>query len=587
MLFRSKVFNQGVYYLTAENKNGCQTIDSIVVYVKPPPDAKIITEGNTKFCEGDSVKLSAAPSEPGYHYLWSTGDTLSYIYAKSEGKYSVTVFVTQGCKDSASISLQTIPMEQVEIITNGKTEICPGDSVKLTANPSSNEYTYLWSSGETGPAINVIVEGTHSLTIENEYGCKSTDFIEVKFHIPQEVKIQSSGPATLCKGSSTVLSSNQKFSKYLWSTGDTTETIRVGEPGSYFLTVVDSNGCNSVSQPLEINVIESEVKFSDNLNSQIHSVKIGYSDERTFYLTNVTSFPENIAAVYLKNNSSIITVTTSPQVPKILDVDDTIFVTLKTSPPDIKEYYDELIIEIDNPCYLKLIIPITVSTIAKTEVWLPDTVGVIGTKDFVIPLKARLVTDKDIYLDVSFSADISFNPTFFFPDEKFPLIGNERVVTFRSENVRLTKEEITLAELSGMVLLGDAKSTSLRISNFTWNNDLIEIRKKHGSLEVTGICQPEISVVNRFAITMLSIAPNPVEYSTNIKIETSEFGSFTLSISNVNGEVAELNKFDNNSLSKELLFETSMNTENFSQGMYFLILSTPNQRIVKPFFIIK
>ena len=62
-----------------------------------------------------------------------------------------------------SIELTVLPTPEVEIL--GDDFICFGTSTILTAEGPFS--TYLWSTGETTPAITVSAEGTYSVTVRN------------------------------------------------------------------------------------------------------------------------------------------------------------------------------------------------------------------------------------------------------------------------------------------------------------------------------------------------------------------------------------------------------------------------------------
>ena len=55
--------------------------------------------------------------------------------------------------------------------------------------------------------------------------------------------------AVACEGDTVTLTANEGVS-YLWSTGETTQSISVNKQGYYSVTVVNENGCNLVSDPL-------------------------------------------------------------------------------------------------------------------------------------------------------------------------------------------------------------------------------------------------------------------------------------------------------------------------------------------------
>lgn len=69
---------------------------------------------------------------------------------------------------------------------------------------------------------------------------------------------------TLCPGNTLILTSAEGFDSYLWSTGETTESIEITEPGIYQITV-NLNNC-SVSREIEV-VLSDEIFYSEgNLN---------------------------------------------------------------------------------------------------------------------------------------------------------------------------------------------------------------------------------------------------------------------------------------------------------------------------------
>lgn len=98
------VDSAGTYYLNVENEFGCKNNDSIKISTYPKPDVKIT--GITRFCEGDSTKLSCDGDFASYK--WSNNETTKEIWVKEEGKYSVTVIDSNGCSTSAEIEVSKI-----------------------------------------------------------------------------------------------------------------------------------------------------------------------------------------------------------------------------------------------------------------------------------------------------------------------------------------------------------------------------------------------------------------------------------------------------------------------------------------------
>jgi len=63
--------------------------------------------------------------------------------------------------------------------------------------------------------------------------------------------ISSSNPTFKCFGDATTLSVGN-YDSYLWSTGETTSTIRVTLPGYYSVTVSDADGCSGTSDKFRL-----------------------------------------------------------------------------------------------------------------------------------------------------------------------------------------------------------------------------------------------------------------------------------------------------------------------------------------------
>jgi hypothetical protein len=101
----------GTYSVLITGLNGCKATSSpIPVNVFPLPEAHIVYNGQSTLCQGDSIVLTATEGE-GYHYLWSTLDTLKSIAAYQAGNYSVMITDINGCSDlSESVSVSVLSL---------------------------------------------------------------------------------------------------------------------------------------------------------------------------------------------------------------------------------------------------------------------------------------------------------------------------------------------------------------------------------------------------------------------------------------------------------------------------------------------
>ena len=237
----------GSYAVQVTDASGCLSAPSIptLITVNALPVTPTITaEGPTTFCDGGSVTLTASA---GTSYLWSTGATTASINVTAAGSYTVRVTTASGCQSAASVAtivtvnaLPAIPT----IIPDGPITFCTGGSVNLTTSAGS---TYLWSTGETTPGINVAIAGSYSVQVTNANGCMSAPSANTEVTVnalPATPIITAGGPATFCAGESVTLTSSAGTG-YLWSNGEATQNINVTTAGSYSVKVTDINGCQS------------------------------------------------------------------------------------------------------------------------------------------------------------------------------------------------------------------------------------------------------------------------------------------------------------------------------------------------------
>ena len=120
--------------------------------------------------------------------------------------------------------------------------------------------TYLWSTGATSQTITVTQADTYSVTVTTECGMISDEVVITDDNPVPNIVI--AGETSVCPGGSTTLTgaSNEEVN-YLWSTGNTSNSIEILSPGLYSLTVTDL--CDA------FNVDSVEVLFLDQESIEI------------------------------------------------------------------------------------------------------------------------------------------------------------------------------------------------------------------------------------------------------------------------------------------------------------------------------
>jgi hypothetical protein len=249
---RIKITQSGSYHVQVKNNTACSSpvSESVTVVVNALPEAPVVTaEGPLTFCEGGSVVLSVPEGFAGYQ--WSTGDTTRTLTVSETGSYKVRLTDAAGCTSQPSLNtsvfVRSAPPKPI-IEANGPLSFCAGGSVTLSAPAGLGGYH--WSTGETTQTITVSTTGSYTVTATSADGCASVASdptnVQVSDTLPKPV-IEASGPLSFCAGGSVVLSAPAGFTGYVWSTGQTTQSITVSVSGDYSVSVNMNNSCTSPS----------------------------------------------------------------------------------------------------------------------------------------------------------------------------------------------------------------------------------------------------------------------------------------------------------------------------------------------------
>lgn len=237
------------YTVTVVN-SGCSATDIVTVTVSTTLTADAGLD--VSICSGSSTTLN---SSGGASYGWSPAIGLSSPFISNPvaspsvtTTYTVTVS-SAGCSATDVITVTVNPLPAATISASGATTFCDGDSVTLTSSAGAS---YLWSNGDTTSAITITASGNYSVTVTNASGCSATSGgTSVVVYTVTVSSITPSGPTTFCEGGNVTLTASAG-SSYLWSTGDTTQTLIVSLANNYSVSVADINGCSTSSASVNI-----------------------------------------------------------------------------------------------------------------------------------------------------------------------------------------------------------------------------------------------------------------------------------------------------------------------------------------------
>ncbi|MBC7884315.1 MAG: gliding motility-associated C-terminal domain-containing protein [Saprospiraceae bacterium] len=183
-----EAFN-GIYILTVTGFNGCTSVGSVLVNIKPLTNPELNTNFST-ICEGDDLVLSSTNYSGNIFYEWYQGtfpsgvllqetQTNEYILKPSFGiNFYYVIARGPDCKSNPSLSKRvTILKNPVATVNNLFLSPCEGDNIVLGTSVTNSNFTYFWSGpagyNETGQFPRVILNannshaGKYSLVIKN------------------------------------------------------------------------------------------------------------------------------------------------------------------------------------------------------------------------------------------------------------------------------------------------------------------------------------------------------------------------------------------------------------------------------------
>jgi len=201
----------------------------------------------------------------GEHLRWYTngvlnGDTTATFIAEQSG----TIFVQASTCPGAWVSSDTVKITVINLpsptVTADKTDYCAGDNAVLTENVSTDpSYTINWYLGSTlltantnQTSITTNVSGSYSVEVVSNVqssdgnNCSEKSVSQlITINPTPTVSINAIPENSFCDGQTVELVASFNNGSLLWSTGETSGSIRVTQSGTYKVTVTSAAGCQA------------------------------------------------------------------------------------------------------------------------------------------------------------------------------------------------------------------------------------------------------------------------------------------------------------------------------------------------------
>jgi subtilisin-like proprotein convertase family protein len=237
--------------------------DSIVTLTEPPaPTMSHTTVDPACGMANGAINLSVTGNGP-FTFLWSNGAVLEDLTNIAAGTYTVTITDGTGCTFDYTVNLSNAGSVTLSaVVTN---EVCiGGNDGAINLNVGTGTFTYLWSNSAVTEDLTGLTAGVYTVTVSDgtcigveSYTVNAASTIVVSSFITNENCGDQEGVINLS------LQGGVAPFAYLWSNGETVQSIDDLQQGDYFVTITDANNCTSIDTFLIINLVGNCVPSCD------------------------------------------------------------------------------------------------------------------------------------------------------------------------------------------------------------------------------------------------------------------------------------------------------------------------------------
>jgi hypothetical protein len=268
-----------IFYAVVNAANGSGTSGDTIYAreftIKPDlaglPKANIAVN-NSKPCMFDTVEFTGSGNLAD-SFFWtflnanittSTEQNPKVVF-NSRGKQKVTLVTknSKGSSQPASTTIDVQPLPTAFIMGGTSFNLCPGDSVKLTAQFNVGN-TYVWSNGFTGSNIQWVKKpGKYSVTVSSNGCSRTSQEVTVSEYAKKDPKLIPSQPSSCINGNTDLTIRVDQADSFFWSnqttllneSTDSTYFTPVGN-GTFIGRIKDANGCFFNTDTLRLQLVQ-------------------------------------------------------------------------------------------------------------------------------------------------------------------------------------------------------------------------------------------------------------------------------------------------------------------------------------------
>lgn len=266
-----------IYTVTIQNEGADECIITRNVTVTVKEEIGLTVPEDQTSC-GETVTLTATTLADNIGIAWTNQNGVTFMgNSVNVPPTTVTTFYVTANDDFGCLALDTVSVynHQMNLSTQGATNVCPNDSIVLEAynNDVNDTVTWSWTAGENGTilaggdtatphvAVNTsLTEVEFYVTATNQYDCMDTDTVTLTM---SDYNPTFDTEVAVCKGMSTPINPNANTDyQYQWSPATGLDNpnspnpiATLEEDQAYSVTITDVNGIANCSSVETVNVI--------------------------------------------------------------------------------------------------------------------------------------------------------------------------------------------------------------------------------------------------------------------------------------------------------------------------------------------
>lgn len=294
--------NAGFYYVFLQgNIPGERAVDIFTVPAAPRFDYDVTCANSGVQFNNHSTFI---PGYPINQYSWDFGDPISgtdntstdkdpiHIYTAA-GSYTTTLEIigSDGCTAAYQLNVEVLSGPFGDFLVPQST--CSDEGLLFIGYESSEILNYEWSFGDpTSGAANISTASSsiHTFSASGSYNVRLTvlDINECLTIITKSInvtttslsgQINASQSFPICFGEEVTLDAPSGGIAYIWSNGESTQSITTARPGIYAVTIADPSGCHYIPDDINVSV---EGVINRKITATVHEDQYDYFGEQYF-----------------------------------------------------------------------------------------------------------------------------------------------------------------------------------------------------------------------------------------------------------------------------------------------------------------